>query len=122
MPYFLTYDLYFGGIRVLSKVSKQEIEDYIAFRQGDYRVKATIPDRLALKKLRGLKTLEQGHDSDLKIQNEFLRIWLSRLTVEDGQPYDNQVVVEMLLPKKIFPELASEEVMTWQKVDTYEAR
>lgn len=53
-----------------------------------------------------MPTIHQGHTDDLKIETQgggtkdtrATRVWLSRLTVEDGQPYNNQVTVEQYLP------------------------
>lgn len=49
-----------------------------------------------LQELEGLSTLDTGHFDNLKVQsqNGNIRIWLSRMTREDGAPYDNQVTVE----------------------------
>ena len=49
---------------------------------------------LTLEYLKSLPTLHQGQTDDLKIERDYTRVWLSRLTIEDGQPYDNQVTVE----------------------------
>ena len=50
-----------------------------------------------------MPTLTQGQTDDLKVHNwksrgRQLRVWLSRMTVEDGMPYNNQVTVEQYLP------------------------
>lgn len=47
-----------------------------------------------LKALQNMPTLAQGQADDLKISTPTLRVWLSRLTVEDGMPYNNQVTIE----------------------------
>jgi hypothetical protein len=39
-------------------------------------------------------TISEGHTSDLKWDTGRTRVWLSRMTKEDGMPYDNQVIVE----------------------------
>lgn len=65
---------------------------------------------LSLKELEALTTLKQGHTDDLKIESDLCRIWLSRLTVEDGQPYDNQVTIELLVAGK------------WVTCKTYQAK
>lgn len=49
-----------------------------------------------LAELEALPTLSQGHTDDLKIETENTRVWLSRMTVEDGEPYNNKVTVEKL--------------------------
>lgn len=42
-----------------------------------------------------MPTLTVGQADDLKIETEDFRIWLSRCSVADGEPYDNKVTVEM---------------------------
>ena len=55
---------------------------------------------LTLRKLESLPTLTQGHTDDLKLESATSRVWLSRLTKEDGMPYDNQVTEEQLINGK----------------------
>lgn len=52
--------------------------------------------RYTLKHLDSLPTLSQGHVDDLKIDNVWERIWLSRLTRADGVEFDHMVTVERL--------------------------
>lgn len=42
------------------------------------------------------ETIHHGQFDNLKIDTGELRVWLSRMTVADGMPYDNQVTVEFL--------------------------
>lgn len=51
--------------------------------------------RYKLSELEKLPTLSKGQADDLKIDTGNTRVWLSRLTVEDGMPYNNQVTVEV---------------------------
>ena len=39
-------------------------------------------------------TLHQGHFDNLKVDENGLRVWLSRMTVADGMPYNNEVTIE----------------------------
>lgn len=56
---------------------------------------ATVkPERYTLAELQALDTLHGGQYDDLKVEEGTLRVWLSRMTVADGQPYNNQVTVE----------------------------
>ena len=48
-----------------------------------------------LQELEAMPTLTVGQADNLKIENETIRIWLSRCSVADGEPYDNKVTVEM---------------------------
>ena len=57
-----------------------------------------------------MKTIESGHFDNLKHDDGKTRIWLSRMTVEDGMPYNNQVTVE------------KKKKGDWKKVDEYKAR
>jgi hypothetical protein len=49
---------------------------------------------LSLEELEALPTLAQGQADDLKIESDTERVWLSRCTVEDGEPWNNKVTVE----------------------------
>ena len=53
--------------------------------------------RYTSKQLKEMPTLEQGHYDNLKIKTETTKVWLSRMTVGDGQPYDNEITVEELI-------------------------
>lgn len=57
--------------------------------------------KYALNYLKSKKTISESQADDLKIEKKpsenkgvGVRVWLSRMTVEDGMPYDNQVTVE----------------------------
>jgi hypothetical protein len=49
-----------------------------------------------LETLESLPTLAQGQTCNLKIDKEEYRVWLSRCTVADGEPFNNKVTVEHL--------------------------
>lgn len=69
-----------------------------------------ITNYYTLKELEGLKTISQGQMDDLKIEDGNIRVWLSRMTIEDGMPYNNQVTVEEL-----------NENGSWHTIEEYEA-
>jgi hypothetical protein len=80
-----------------------------------------------LKQLEAMPTIEQGHTDDLKIRTfgdghahkkPSTKVWLSRLTVEDGQPYNNQVTIEHYLPGDGKPNWG----WRWVKVEQYQAK
>lgn len=77
--------------------------------------KAPLPRRYTLSELEAMPTISQGHTDNLKIETEIegvkYRIWLSRMTVEDGMPYNNQVTVEKLNPAP----------GNWETVEEYQA-
>ena len=50
-----------------------------------------------LAELEALPTLSVAQCDDLKIETEDTRVWLSRLGVEDGEPYNNKVTIEKLV-------------------------
>lgn len=52
--------------------------------------------RYTAEELEAIPTIHSGHFDNLKVQTEDTRVWLSRMTVEDGMPYNNQVTVEKL--------------------------
>lgn len=54
------------------------------------------PQRMTLAELQSLPTLTVGWTDDLKVDDRGVRIWLSRLSVHDGEEYDNKVTVEYL--------------------------
>ena len=66
--------------------------------------------------LQSLPTLCVGQSCDLKIDNSKNRIWLSRCTVADGEPYDNKVTVESC----IAPD--GTVTRTWAVVRSYPAK
>jgi hypothetical protein len=47
-----------------------------------------------MENLNDLPTLSQGHDADLKIDAPPVRVWISRMTREDGAEFDNGIVIE----------------------------
>ena len=51
----------------------------------------------SLTELRSRPTISAGQFDNLKIDLGELRVWLSRMTMADGAPYNNQVTVELLL-------------------------
>ena len=65
--------------------------------------------RYTLAQLQEMPTIHVGQYDDLKKRWPDCQVWLSRLTVADGQPYDNQVTVEKLTDGR------------WVTVDEYEA-
>jgi hypothetical protein len=54
----------------------------------------------SLAQLQRMPTLESGHTDNLKFRSPTFKVWLSRMTKEDGMPYDNQVTVEHLVKGK----------------------
>ena len=50
-----------------------------------------------LDDLEALPTLAVGQADNLKIDDGDTRVWLSRCTVDDGEPYDNKVTIERLI-------------------------
>jgi hypothetical protein len=71
---------------------------------------ARLYKKYALYELEAMPTLSQGHFDDLKVDTGTMRVWLSRCTVEDGEPYNNKVTVEVLKDGK------------WEIVNTYQAK
>ena len=53
--------------------------------------------KYTLRELQTMKTITQGYTDDLKVKTGDTKVWLSRMTVEDGMPYDNMVTVEKLI-------------------------
>jgi hypothetical protein len=72
------------------------------------------PRRFTLEEIRAMPTLQQGQYDNLKIDTGNLRVWLSRLTIEDGQLYNNQVMVQTLGDM--------DDQGIWRTVEEYEAK
>ena len=53
--------------------------------------------KLSLTYLESLPTLAVGPADDLKVEGPGYRIWLSRCTPIDGEPYNNKVTEERLI-------------------------
>ena len=49
-----------------------------------------------LNELESMETISSGHFDDLKFETKYIRVWLSRMTIEDGMEYNNQVTIETL--------------------------
>ena len=56
-----------------------------------------------------MPTLSKGQFDDLKYDNGRIRVWLSRCSKDDGEPYNNKVTEEKLIDGK------------WEIVNVYEA-
>lgn len=65
---------------------------------------------ISLEELEAMPTLIQGQADDCKIDDGGERVWLSRCTVEDGEPWDNKVTVEQYNGK------------AWVEIEYWEAR
>lgn len=53
-----------------------------------------MKDIYTLAELHAMPTIRQEWTCNLKVETKFKRIWLSRMTIEDGADYNNQVTVE----------------------------
>lgn len=47
-----------------------------------------------LQELESIPTVSQSWNADLKVQEDGLRVWLTRTSVEDGEPYNDKVSIE----------------------------
>lgn len=52
------------------------------------------PRHFTLRELEKMSTRAQGQADDLKYETSTYRVWLSRCTVADGEPYNHKVTVE----------------------------
>lgn len=50
--------------------------------------------------LKSLATICSSQADDLKIEENGFRVWLSRVKIEDGMPFDNAVTIEILTQDK----------------------
>lgn len=67
--------------------------------------------KFTLRELQAMETISQGQTDNLKIKTKDTKVWLSRMTVEDGMLYDNMVTVEKLTNDG-----------RWETVEEYPAR
>jgi hypothetical protein len=92
---------YQGGKHAQTQLSEDDLR---ARRKGAF----------SLAQLEAVPTISEGHTSDLKWDTGRTRVWLSRMTKEDGMPYDNQVTVEVRQPAGKSPE--------WKTALKYQAK
>lgn len=98
------------------------------------KVSEMVGDRPGLSALKKMPTINQGHTDNLKFDDGKRRIWLSRMTVADGMPYNNQVTIEDLIdgvwttveeynPAKVRESKVNEEVQNYEidAEDIYDA-
>lgn len=55
---------------------------------------------IPLQTLITLPTLCVSQADNLKIETETKRVWLSRTGIEDGEPCDNKVTIEILIDER----------------------
>lgn len=68
---------------------------------GRYALELPAPEpedgeRYTAAELEELPTIAEGQADDLKIETASTRVWLSRCSVEDGEPFNDKVTVERL--------------------------
>jgi hypothetical protein len=56
-----------------------------------------LKERYSAKELGRRKTRCVGQADDLKVESGDTRVWLSRCTKADGEPYNNKVSIEKLI-------------------------
>lgn len=64
----------------------------------------------SLRELKSLPTLTVGQADNLKIETATERVWLSRCSIEDGEPFNNKVTIERFNGRR------------WYEAETYEAK
>lgn len=74
-----------------------------------YSIDELPTSRYTLLGLNSLETIESNNTDDLKVDGWKVRVWLSRMTVEDGMEYNHQVTVEHKIDG------------SWETVHTYQA-
>jgi hypothetical protein len=80
------------------KSALADLREYNLSGTGAHRLitRRALREDYTLAELENLPTISQGQMDDLKIQTKYIRVWLSRMTKDDGMPYDNQVTIERL--------------------------
>ena len=74
-----------------------------------------------LKTIEKLPTLYQGHFDNLKVETKDCRVWLSRMTIEDGMEYNNQVTEEKYIHPQTSRGVDQTKPKIWQTVRQYQA-
>lgn len=90
------------------KEYEKEFENKIKDSANEVEKEARPKQMYTLEELNSMQTLSQGHMDDLKYDDGQYRVWLSRMTVEDGAQYNNQVTVEKLIDGR------------WKIIEAYE--
>lgn len=95
------------------KSAIEDLKEYRISGIGAHRLvtRRALRHDYTLAELAALPTIEQGHMDDLKIKTKYIKVWLSRMTKEDGMPYDNQVTIERLTSS-----------YTWEIVSQFQAK
>lgn len=70
-----------------------------------------MEQKYTLAELKEMPTIHSGHFDNLKLDDGNTRITLSRMTIADGMPYNNQVTV-----------LTKDGKGDWKEVRKYEAK
>lgn len=87
------YDLSGSGLEVPDELTIRGWHDHEIPR---FTTKQNAPAAPWGDLLELLPTISQSQTSDLKVDTGSVRVWLSRLTIEDGAPFDRTVEVEAL--------------------------
>lgn len=95
------------------KSALSDLKEYNLSGIGAHRLitRRALREDYTLAELEALPTIAQGQMDDLKIKTKYIQVWLSRMTKEDGMPYDNQVTIERLNSS-----------YTWVTVSQFKAR
>lgn len=95
------------------KSALADLREYNLSGTGAHRLitRRALREDYTLAELEALPTIAQGQMDDLKIKTKYIQVWLSRMTKEDGMPYDNQVTIERLNSS-----------YTWVTVSQFKAR
>lgn len=96
-------------MRIADGVSANVSPGFILNAERGARTQKFIGRGYSLAELEAMPTISQGHMDNLKVDTGTMRVWLSRMTREDGMPYNNAVTVERLING------------VWTEVEQYEA-
>jgi hypothetical protein len=100
-----------AGLQIEQNTPKThaEVKKTLADLEDEYLNADEGSPQYSLKEFQNMETISQGQADDLKIETPDTRVWLSRMTVEDGALFDNGVTIEKLQDG------------SWVVVDEYEA-
>jgi hypothetical protein len=76
----------------------------------NYSQVSELQNKYSLAYLESLPTLHTGHFDKLKVKENGLQVWLSRMTEADGMPYDNEVTIEQYIDNN------------WQQIARFQAK
>lgn len=81
------------GVLLIGLAANALTERFLNSRIKQFRIRETY----WLYEFEKLPTIMESHSMNLKIETKSVRVWLSRCTIADGEPYNNRVQIDRLV-------------------------